>query len=1030
MAISPKLIENLPVYARLADETGLLQHFADAIQPDIDETIRLIDSQFYLFDASVAPARFLDYLGQYVGLAPIGTTWQGLGMNPKWTDAYKRTVILRAWSYFQRKGTLQGIRDAIDIWLQFPGAQTDKLIIRLPFGKHPTDHPPNWWTYDTPYGAHLNQTYIERQHFGSGDHPGTIYRPDWFTIQADDYYWLYDGIQWNQHTVMEVLAPLISDHSSHLGPERPWEHLSLNAANWNLIFPDIYRLNPEIWNAHADVTTFGWLNLPLLRALRIEKTQIVPTVETILDLAVDGMQYGDGIYGGDWFPYASQPAGVHSITRTVTREFGNYPGWQYSTSYFGSAGGEPIPTDESQAMVFRDGNYPGTQWGDLYSSRQQLYATVPHVMPPNTGVDVQWGEVFDRGLQWQFQGETTTTLEPAAVYVADGSAYYSPPTLIVDPTLPTVTPPIYTEQWWANFRVYTETVTTDEPSPGVPCAPGVAAQILDGYDERLVGGTPGEPASQLLTFVPGSTTVEIVKPAYAGFVGFPWFDQWLSLGVPPYDLTITYHSTETETLTIETLGFRFEWQTLELPPTPEIHSEPLEIATFVFTEDDLTIDLSTGLQTFTIDTLATPVETLTIDALVSADGALTADSLPPPADLLGFAIDWGAGNRIGSLYIDFGAANQNRVHRVDEKPLTVDDFWQSHPSAEVTVTHTTEPTWALAEPFAVALYNWDYFDDGTQWYNFGRAPVPPTLERVPRYRIVQLCNVFKNWSTRTITLWHEYEIDLPLADLPLFELYPIIGKVSQAHNWRLLLEANEEVYVLAPVTMFWSNLLGAGDPAQRSQSIDLERGRTNLYLEFIVQPKLATKLRSASLVLESTLLRSVSFADVLDFSDSGCFGFRFTVPLRFPSGAGSTDENLAIQEFFPSLVEHIVKLDADYAGIPIVRQTQPPVLTPVPTNPGDVTEESLRDLLNRVIQHVDALDQDVLALEGLGDKNYVHYQVEPSARWVIQHRLNKQPSVTVILDDDQAVLADLDYSMVNTVFVLFDRPVTGRATCN
>lgn len=1040
MTISSRIFDNLPVYARLADEVGLLQHFAEAAQPDVDEMIRLLDQQSYLFDPAITPARFLDYLGQYVGLASIGTVWQGLGMNPKWSDAYKRKVIARVWDYFQKKGTLQGVRDAIDIWLQFPDAQTDKLIIRLPFGKNPTAHPPNWWTYDTPYGFHLNQTYLERQHFGSGDYTGISYRPNWFTIQADDDYWLYGRTQWNQHTVMQVQAPLIDDRSSHLGPERPWIHLSLNAANWNNIFPDIYLLNPEIWNAHADVTTFGWLNLPLLRALRIEKTKTVPTVETIRELTIDGAQYGSGVYGGDWFPYAARPGVVEHQIQAQTKEFGNYPGWQYESSYFGSQGGKIVSTQDRSHTVTSviEGIYPGVQWGDWYSSVHRPEIETSVGLEPNTGDDWEWNELFDSASLWQFQGGVEISRRLGDVELTGSSPYFSDShyakKVVIDPGIPERTRPIYTDQWWANFRSYTETTEVDVMGSGVPCLPGVETRVVDGYDSVLVGGAPGVPASQLIHFVPGTDTFEIVRLAYSGFVGFQWKDEWMSLAVPKYDLTIAYATPEISTLEIISMAMPFSWRELLLAPTPQIHTEPIEIRTFEMSERLLELRLSFGIDVPTIESLETPIETLTwtekISGVIGSADLSPVASVSPPSLLLGMAVFWGEGNRIDVPVIDWGQSSQNLVRKANGQPLDLDDFWQSHPYEALKKVRHTPSGWALDSPLNVALFNWDLFDDGVQWYTGGSPTIAPTLKNVPRYTVVHLCNTFANWSTRTILKWNEYEIQIPVAQLPLFELYPVLAQVSIAKNWRLLLETREEVYVLSPVTMFWSDILGSGDIRVRSQSVDLDKGLTNLYIEFIVQPKIASKLRSASLVLEDKLLRSVSFLDRLDFSDSGCFGFRFTVPLRFPSGAGSTDENLAIQEFFPSLVQEITKLDLDYAGIPIHRQSQPPEFIPPQTNPGDITEEALRDLLNRVIRHVDALDVDVRALDDAGDKNYVHYQVEPSSRWVISHFLNKEPSVTVILDDDQAVIADLDYSVVNIVVVIFDRSVSGRATCN
>ena len=57
------------------------------------------------------------------------------------------------------------------------------------------------------------------------------------------------------------------------------------------------------------------------------------------------------------------------------------------------------------------------------------------------------------------------------------------------------------------------------------------------------------------------------------------------------------------------------------------------------------------------------------------------------------------------------------------------------------------------------------------------------------------------------------KILLPEAELDLFDEYSILSKVSRGDNWQLLVETSEEIYVLHPSTMFWSNVVGAGEPS-------------------------------------------------------------------------------------------------------------------------------------------------------------------------------------------------------------------------
>ena len=675
----------------------------------------------------------------------------------------------------------------------------------------------------------------------------------------------------------------------------PWEHFSLTPSNWNKVFPDIYLLNPEIWDALADITVFGWLNLSVQKSLRIERNSSIPTTQEKIEIILDGMQYGDGVYGGTLWPYDAYPPGQKTVTRTVTQTFEIYPGFQYESNV----------------------------WNDA-------------------------------------------------------------------------------SQWFVSYGNYVleETVTIEDP--GNPCNLGVRAKHIDRTDMVLVGAVDAVESSLLFDVIPAFETTTILVPEYAGMVGLEWGQQWCSNQSQPYDIYVQYGELK--------IG-NFE--------TP--------IGSFILNPQDLSINSSLSIDmgfltigTFSISQFAAP------PVIYPIVMPYTVDSFE------GLETDW-AQIKSETVSIDWSEdPYSNHIYRFDQFPLEQSDFWQSAPTPLVSETIYTPAVITLEPSDYVWLYSSSLYDAGDQWFFAGTPKIEGTIQQVPHYEVVNLCNVAANWTTGTILSLVKSEIDLPPTVLPLFDLYPIIGSVSNGSNWKLLLETTEGITVLPPTTMFWSDVLGAGDPGKRSQGISLETGLTNLYLEFIIQPQIASKLRSVTLMLENKVLKASSFGDPLDFSDPGCFGFRFSVPLRFPSGASSTDENLAILEFFPNLIDSVAKFDGDYLGLPIQvgRDAPPPLLPPSLFNPGDVTEETLRDLLGRVIEHVDRLDNDLLNLEEIGDKHYEHHQTVLSDRWVIQHGLNKEPSVTVIMDDNLAAIADLDYSIPNIVIVIFDKPTTGKATCN
>ncbi|MBD1864172.1 MULTISPECIES: phage tail protein [Trichocoleus] len=292
MPYSTRIYDELPLYARLADEQGVLAHVCEAYQPELDAILSRLERQEFFYNPDLTPERFLDWLGQFVGLAPIGEHWLGLGLNPDWPAQQKRTVIARAWRYWQLKGTEWGVREALALWLQWEESHSrDRLAINLPFGKSPTAHPPKWWDYVTTYDAWLTQTWEERQQFGSGDYPQT-YKPDWFSLESSDWFWEY-GKVWTDRTLDQVNANPIDSPGSALGPDRPWMHLHPEVQDWNRLFPDVLDLNLEIWSAQTQPTTFGWLDFEETSPVLLQRNANLPQQQTVREFEILGFQYDD-----------------------------------------------------------------------------------------------------------------------------------------------------------------------------------------------------------------------------------------------------------------------------------------------------------------------------------------------------------------------------------------------------------------------------------------------------------------------------------------------------------------------------------------------------------------------------------------------------------------------------------------------------------------------------------------------------------------------------------------------------------------
>jgi hypothetical protein len=65
-----------------------------------------------------------------------------------------------------------------------------------------------------------------------------------------------------------------------------------------------------------------------------------------------------------------------------------------------------------------------------------------------------------------------------------------------------------------------------------------------------------------------------------------------------------------------------------------------------------------------------------------------------------------------------------------------------------------------------------------------------------------------------------------------------------------------------------------------------------------------------------------------------------------------------------------------------------------------------------------------------GDKHYAHDQAQAEAQWVIEHNLNKYPSVTITDSAGDQVEGEVRYNGLNSLTVSFSAPFAGKAYLN
>ena len=99
-----------------------------------------------------------------------------------------------------------------------------------------------------------------------------------------------------------------------------------------------------------------------------------------------------------------------------------------------------------------------------------------------------------------------------------------------------------------------------------------------------------------------------------------------------------------------------------------------------------------------------------------------------------------------------------------------------------------------------------------------------------------------------------------------------------------------------------------------------------------------------------------------------------------------------------------------------------------------VTKSRLQEVIEEltVADHVKNISQQDIQKwnENTGDKAFVHVQGLEKMTWVINHQLNKKPSVATFLPEGQRVYGDEGHLDNNISVVKFSKPIKGYATLN
>lgn len=105
LASPAQLLQRLPGVYQDASDVEFFPRFLRAFDDSIAPTISTLDNLAAYVDPRLAPEDFVDWLAGWVDVAPDGA----------WTLDQRRAIVSQAVAIHRRAGTLDGIRDAVQL---------------------------------------------------------------------------------------------------------------------------------------------------------------------------------------------------------------------------------------------------------------------------------------------------------------------------------------------------------------------------------------------------------------------------------------------------------------------------------------------------------------------------------------------------------------------------------------------------------------------------------------------------------------------------------------------------------------------------------------------------------------------------------------------------------------------------------------------------------------------------------------------------------------------------------------------------
>jgi hypothetical protein len=190
-------------------------------------------------------------------------------------------------------------------------------------------------------------------------------------------------------------------------------------------------------------------------------------------------------------------------------------------------------------------------------------------------------------------------------------------------------------------------------------------------------------------------------------------------------------------------------------------------------------------------------------------------------------------------------------------------------------------------------------------------------------KIVRLCNVV-GYKKRSIA--SRIKKRSKLSDsYDLFKTYPILKTVSNASNWELQFQA-DRLYRLKPSAIFWANSSDGKTLEDRALQPDIQTGRLNLYLEFLMDCDRDFQVETLSLRLQGKVLIGRRIAERINLTRGTAFGVRIGVPLRFASNTSTIANDWATRQYLEQLQDQYNEIKS---RVPLKEALQLPVPTDV-----------------------------------------------------------------------------------------------------